>query len=91
VSNFAAWPTRCLSDSLLEALAQVPDIRKRRGRPYALVLMVAVACVRMSSGHRGEDGNDDEVHELVVDRLPGEPAAVVQRPEECGDNSAEVG
>jgi hypothetical protein len=48
------------------------------------------APVPLSSGHRRENGPNDKVHGLVVDRLPGEPAAVEQRPEESGDDSAEV-
>jgi hypothetical protein len=61
---------------LLEALAQIPDPRKRRGRRYLLVFMLAVAAACVLAGAKSFREIGDQAADLpqeVLARLGGKP------------------
>jgi hypothetical protein len=61
---------------LLEVLAQVPDPRRRRGRRYSLVFVLAVATVCALAGARNFREAGDQAADLpqeVLARLGGRP------------------
>ena len=67
---------------LLEVLAQVPDPRKRRGRRYVLVfvLAVAVACVLAGAKSFREIGDQAaDLPQEVLARLGGKPHPLLRR------------
>ena len=67
---------------LLEVLAQVPDPRKRRGRRYVLVfvLAVAVACVLAGAKSFREIGDQAaDLPQEILARLGGKPHPLLRR------------
>src|SRR5512142_3579256 len=67
---------------LLEVLARVPDPRKRRGRRYLLVfvLAVAVACVLAGAKSFREIGDQAaDLPQEVLGRLGGRPHPLLRR------------
>ena len=67
---------------LLEVLARVPDPRKRRGRRYPLVfvLAVAVACVLAEAKSFREIGDQAaDLPQEVLGRLGGRPHPLLRR------------
>ena len=67
---------------MLEVLALVPDTRKRRGRRYALVfiLAVAVACVLAQAKSFREIGDHAaDLPQQVLARLGGKPHPLLRR------------
>ena len=67
---------------LLEVLAQVPDPRRRRGRRYTLVfvLAVAVACVLAGAKNFREIGDQAaDLPQEVLARLGGRPHPLLRR------------
>jgi len=67
---------------LLDVLAQLPDQRKRRGRRYLLVfvLAVAAACVLAGAGNFREIGDQAaDLPQEVLARLGGKPHPLLRR------------
>jgi predicted transposase YbfD/YdcC len=67
---------------LLEVLALVPDTRKRRGRRFALVFMLAVAVACVLAGAKSFREIGDQAADLpqeVLGRLGGKPHPLLRR------------
>lgn len=67
---------------LLDVLAQVPDLRKRRGRRFALVFMLAVAVACVLAGAKSFREIGDQAADLpqeVLARLGGKPRPLLRR------------
>jgi hypothetical protein len=67
---------------LLEVLARVPDPRKRRGRRYTLVFMLAVAVACVLAGAKNFREIRDQAGDLpqeVLARLGGRPHPLLRK------------
>ena len=67
---------------LLEVLAQVPDLRGRRGRRFALVFILAVAVACVLAGAKSFREIGDQARDLpqeVLRRLGGKPHPLLRR------------
>jgi len=67
---------------LLEVLAQVPDPRKRRGRRYVLVFVLAVAAACVLAGAKSFREIGDQAADLpqeILARLGGKPHPLLRR------------
>jgi hypothetical protein len=67
---------------LLEVLAQVPDPRKRRGRRYVLVFVLAVAVACVLAGAKSIRDIGDQAADLpqeILARLGGKPHPLLRR------------
>lgn len=76
IVRYSAAPAGERVPGLLEVLAQLPDPRRRRGRRYSLVFVLAVATVCALAGARNFLP-PTRPREKIADQKPGNPIPLI--------------